>query len=142
MIIIEQLTIEHAKAMRIQEAQLCVGPLVQDDEYIQALISAGPAYALMVGDETMIMAGVSVFWQGRGFGWATVSRNAGPYMRRITGAVRKFLDTSGIKRIETAVDCRFDAGHRWADLLGFTYEGTMKAWGPQGNDFDMYARVK
>ena len=142
MIIVEQLTVAHAKAMKIQEAQVSVGPLIECDDYISSLIAAGPAYAMVKDGETIIMAGVSIFWKGRAFGWATVSRQAGPYMRRITAEVRKFLESSDIKRIETAVDCRFDAGHRWADLLGFTYEGTMKAWGPQGNDFDMYARVK
>jgi hypothetical protein len=142
MIVIEQLTLEHARTMSIQEAQLSVGPLMASDDYMQSLIDAGPAHALVVDGIPMIMAGTSIFWKGRAFGWAIVSKLAGPHMKVITKEVRKFLDNSDIRRIETAVDCRFEAGHRWASLLGFKFEGKMEAWGPQGNDFDLYARVK
>ena len=142
MIVIEQLTLDHARSMNIQEAQLSVGPLLASDEYIESLIAAGPAYALKVDGITMIMAGVSIYWKGRAYAWAIVSKLAGSHMKLITKEVRKFLAQSDIKRIETAVDCRFDAGHRWAKLLGFTYEGTMRSWGPQGDDFDLYSRIR
>ena len=142
MIIIEQLTLEHTRAMAIQEAQLTVGPLVKDDAYIASLIAAGPAYAVVVDGSTIAIAGVSIFWKGRGFGWATLSALAAPHMRELTREVRNFLKFSSISRIETAVDCRFKQGHQWARMLGLQKEGTMRAWGPQGDDFDLYARIK
>jgi hypothetical protein len=45
------------------------------------------------------------------------------------------------KRIETSVATDFEQGHRWAQMLGFKNEGTMRCFTPQGMDCDLYARI-
>lgn len=142
MIIVQQLRPEHAKAIGIQKAQMSVGTLLKTDGYVESLISTGPAYACLVGDKVIAMAGVSMFWNGRGHGWATIADNGRPYLKAITKEVMNFLKFTSISRIETAVDCRFDAGHKWAQMLGFQKEGTMRSWGPNGENYDLYSRVK
>ena len=55
--------------------------------------------------------------------------------------VSDFLDRSDVDRIETGVRESFKAGHRWAKMLGFQAEGLMRRFGPDGSDYQMYARI-
>jgi RimJ/RimL family protein N-acetyltransferase len=142
MIIVQQLTPAHAKAIGIQKAQLSVGVLLETEGYVESLISAGPAYACLADNKVIAMAGVSMFWKGRGHAWATIADNGRPYLKAITKEVLNFLKFTSISRIETSVDCRFEAGHKWAQMLGFEKEGTMRSWGPNGENYDLYSRVK
>ena len=85
-------------------------------------------------------AGFIEQWPGRTIAWAYLNKNSGAHMMFITRKVRDAL--SKIKgRIEFAVRCDFDAGHRWARMLGFDVETyVMKAYGPDGEDYSSYVR--
>jgi hypothetical protein len=48
---------------------------------------------------------------------------------------------SEYRRIEATVDVGFTEGERWMTLLGFEYEGLMRAYRPDGQDMLMFARV-
>jgi ABC-type branched-subunit amino acid transport system substrate-binding protein len=72
-----------------------------------------------------------------------LSPNAGPHMVRITKAVRRFLQACPYRRVEMTVDLDFEAGHRWANMLGFRLEaGRMLAYRPDGGTCSLYARVR
>ena len=59
----------------------------------------------------------------------------------IVGKIRHEM-RRGPKRIEATVKDGFGNGCRLAHLLGFTVEGKMRAWGPDGADYFLYAQVK
>lgn len=46
-----------------------------------------------------------------------------------------------VRRIQIDVKADFIEGQKWAKLLDFEYEGTMKRFGVNGDDFHLYARV-
>lgn len=46
------------------------------------------------------------------------------------------------RRIEMVADSHFSQANRLALMLGFEHEGTMRAYGPDGRDFDLYAMVQ
>ena len=91
----------------------------------------------------MACAGLVEVWEGRAYAWAILSDNAGPYMLPLTREIRSKLAAAPFRRIEMAVDADFDAGARWAEMLGFRCEtpAPMAAYLPNGRAAYLYARV-
>jgi hypothetical protein len=98
------------------------------------------SYTGVVDGEAIVSAGVMPCWRNRHIAWAFMTYNTGPHMLWITNEVKKFLATvSG--RIELTVRKDFDAGHRWAKMLGFDVETQLlKEYGPLGEDHVGYVR--
>lgn len=97
------------------------------------------------GEEFLGCAGILKIWEGRGFAWMAVSRKVGRFhmlaIHRRTMAVINTATDLGLYRLETTVRTGFAAGRRWALMLGFEREGTMRRYAPDGGDHDLYARV-
>lgn len=104
----------------------------------------GPyAYTGMVDGRPVVCAGVQSLWTGRGHAWAYLSWDSGTHFLAITRSVGRFLRTAPFVRIECAVACDFEPGHRWARLLGFKMEAErMERYGPDNEDYALYARVR
>lgn len=133
---------EHLHTLNIQASQALFGPLLHDKEYGEMLLNAGPAFSGIVDNETIISAGIIHQWHNRAVAWALVSEKAGKNFVSIHKATNKFLKLCDVKRIETFVDDGFTQGYRWMKMLGFEYEGLMRAYSPEGRDCLLYARVK
>ncbi len=133
---------KYLRAMVLQDAQQIMSPLTFDDEYCEQLVDAGPAYTILDGNKPIMCAGVAEMWTNRYAAWAWLSKDAGPKMVGLTRIVDDYLNTRPYKRIEAYVDARFDAGHRWIQMLGFEREGYMRAFSPLGKDCILYARIK
>ena len=96
-----------------------------------------------LGPKCLMAAGIVGLYKHRAVAWALVGADAGPYLRQLTNKVRDALDISPYQRIEMLVDYQFDAGHRWAKMLGFEVEAEkMRMSGFYGNDETMYVRIK
>lgn len=128
----------HLQAIRVQPAQAA--------EYAHADALASPTgmgWTALVDGEPVACAGLVEVWEGRAYAWAILSDNAGPYMLPLTREIRSKLDAAPFRRIEMAVDADFDAGARWAEMLGFRCEtpAPMAAYLPNGRAAYLYARV-
>lgn len=125
--------------MRVQQRQL-VEEFTEPDSMAAPF---GDAWTAMVDGRPIGSAGVVEAWTGRAYAWALLAEDAGPHMLAITRAIRCFLARSPYRRIEMAVSAGFDAGQRWAELLGFTLETptAMRAYLPNGGDAWLYARI-
>ena len=89
------------------------------------------------------VVGVVAVHPGRALVWTVLARNAGQYMLGLTKAMKKLLEGFGdYDRLEAAVRTDFVPGHRWARLIGFERECTMRRFGPDGQDHDLYVRIK
>lgn len=132
----------HLQGLELQETQSWLQPHLLDENYINQLIDYGESYSLLVDGKVIGCGGVYDLSMNRAYAWALVSKDAGKHLLQATKAVKLYLDDKYYRRIETAVMINFGAGHRWVKMLGFEREGTMKKWGDDGNDYDMYARVK
>lgn len=117
-------------------------PTLSQPDYGPSLAKAGPAYSLVDGDEVFASAGLIPQWEHRAVAWALISAEAGKHFFLIHKAVRRALTFHNYRRVETSVACNFEQGHRWAQLLGFEREGRMRAFTPDGQDCDLYARVQ
>lgn len=134
---------EHLHAVDLQDGQSYMSNWVTP-EMALSLESETWAFTAMDDDGTPLgCAGVINVWQGRGMAWAYLSKRATQdkflFVHR---AVARFLEGCYVKRIEMTVDCEFEQGHRWAELLGFQMEAErMRAYRPDGGDVALYARV-
>lgn len=73
---------------------------------------------------------------------ALLSADSGPWMLGIVRALRGWLNEQAAHRMALDVRQDFEAGHRFARLLGFQAEGVMRAYGPNREDHMLYARVR
>ena len=103
----------------------------------------GTAWTAFAAGAPVCSAGLVEVWQGRAYAWALLSESAGRYMLPLTREIRSRLSASGFARVEMAVDADFDAGRRWAEMLGFTLETPqpMRNYLPNGRDAYLYART-
>ncbi|CAB4126151.1 hypothetical protein UFOVP68_13 [uncultured Caudovirales phage] len=131
---------EMALLIRPQPIQIKLGALITP-QTLQARIDTGLAFAVIDGNEILALGGAQDLWPGRAVAWGLLCSGIGATMVPITRAVRRFLDTSPIRRIEAEVAVDHEEGRRWAEMLGFKREGTMRAYF-NGADFHLYARVR
>lgn len=112
----------HLPGLSLQPAQWEVAAPVTEGE-LAALSAAGDAYtALNEAGDVLGIFGCFQLWPGRAHAWALVSSRAGPYMRRLTREILRYLSTAPFHRIEAHVDADFGAAIRWAHVLGFACE--------------------
>jgi hypothetical protein len=113
-----------------------------DPKVWEAAASGGDCFTGRHDGRIIVCSGIVRHWQTRAEAWllmgCPVSRTEMLWIHR---RVSDFLENAGIVRIETTVKQNFDAGHRWAKMLGFKAEGRMSRFGPDGTDYQMYARV-
>lgn len=106
------------------------------------LSEAGLAWTAEHDGQVLAIAGLAPQWENRALAWALVSDNAGAHFKGIHRAVSRFLTVCDFNRVEANVDVGFEAGERWIKLLGFEYEGYLKAYRPDGEDMLLFARVR
>jgi hypothetical protein len=133
---------DHLHELDLQKAQKLLQPTLSDPVYAESLYKAGPAYSAVVNGDVVACLGMIQMWEGRAVAWGLIGENAAPHLYSITKAILRVFDLHPFRRVETAVACDFQQGHRWAQMLGFEREGTMKHYTPDGRDCDLYARVK
>jgi hypothetical protein len=142
MILIEPYRPEHMESLRIQPAQARFVPLMADRGYCEALAHAGPAFAAVQDGATIAIGGCVEQSPGRAIAWALLAKTDGVAFIKVHRAVTRWLEIAPWRRIEAAVESDFAAGHRWIKMLGFTHEGRMRGYTPEGGDCDLYARVR
>lgn len=131
---------EMARMLKPQAAQIALGQ-VMDEPSLASAIASGLSLAAADGGRLLAVGGIAEQWDGRAIIWGLLSDDIGAAMVDIHRAVSRALAASQFRRIEAHVAVEHAAGRRWAELLGFTHEGTMrKFW--QGHDYDLFARVR
>lgn len=107
---------------------------------------AGPAFSLVDGEKVIAIAGIALLWKGVGEAWVIAGKDIQKYRLTFHRGVREMLsiieEHERLHRVQTAVLENFAKGHKWIRRLGFVSEGKMKGYGPNGETFVRYARVK
>lgn len=115
------------------------------DPATHAPLEATQAWTVLSpGDDVVACGGTIRQWKGRYIAWAYMTPQTGRCMLRLTRLVREVLDEI-VGRVEITVRADFDAGRRWAELLGFEVEnppGILRRYGPEGEDHISYVRVR
>jgi RimJ/RimL family protein N-acetyltransferase len=132
----------HLLWLGLQPEQAPMRPILTY-EYGVAVQKAGQCFTAFDGPVVIACAGLVNCWYGRAQVWSLMSEHVpngyGPLVHR---AVTRFLNQCTIRRLELTVDPDFARAVAWARRLGFTYESTMPAYGPQGETQDLYVRIR
>jgi hypothetical protein len=142
MIRIRPMKAEHVAGFRLQAKQAALAGNLSDPAYVASLVASGNAYAALVDGRAVAFGGCLELWQDRAYAWMLIGEDAGPHFFTIVRAVAGYLQAAPWRRIEAAVASDFRQGHRLIKMLGFEFEGRMRAFSPDGLDHDLYARIK
>ena len=93
--------------------------------------------------DIIFVGGLVESWKYTSVVWSVLSKDSGKHMRQITKEVIAWIDTYKPKyrRIEFHVDVAFKAGNRWAKMLGFELDGTLRRYLANGNDANIYSII-
>lgn len=98
------------------------------------------------GNQILAIAGVAPLWKGVGTVWTLISEEAKEDGVRLSLGVRRLVDMAYTERdywrLQATVKRGDEPARLWIVGLGFVFEGTMIAYGPDGTTHDMYARVR
>lgn len=134
---------EHLKQIELQAEQSLAREHFDNVAYAESL-AAYEGYTALINDKVVACAGFITVWANRYQVWAVISATIGPAgMLKISRAVLRGLSLK-TGRIEAFVAAEFEAGHRWAQLMGFTLETPqpMRGWFPEGGAASMYSRIQ
>lgn len=133
---------EHFSNLMLQDMQVAMGPILADPAYGEALEKQPIAFTAIEGDKVYACGGLVEEWQGVARAWMLITGQMDGKFIRVHRAVKSGLDKyTGFHRIEMSVAKGFTEGCRWAEMLGFKYEGLARKYTAGGHDCHKYARV-
>lgn len=112
------------------------------DTYASVLIECGDAFAMVADREVWGCAGVCEIGTCRGNAWALIHEDIGRRFFQFHKAVISYLDRCKYQRVELAARDGHKEAERWAEMLGFKWEGCMEKYFPDGSMGNLYARIK
>ncbi len=130
----------HIEAFTVRGQQAEMRPYF-GREYAEA-IAKTDAFTGFINGRIVGSAGFITPWPDRATCWALIAHDVTlREMVTITRAVERAMSLRPERRLEATCDSDFTEAHNWLRHLGFTREGTLRAYTPAGRDNDMYARV-
>ena len=111
-------------------------------QYGDMLKQSGPCFTAFAGMDVVGAAGIIPLWEGRAQVWSLFSDLIRDYPMAIHRAVKRYILSYEVARLECTVDPRDERAVNWARRLGFQYESTMPKYTPVGSTMDMYVRIR
>ena len=115
-------------------------------EWLERMARPDRAFSMIDSGHLIVAGGIYPVWDGLGEAWMIPSDKIEEYklsiVRHLRRHIDKIVDEDGLRRLQAAVRSDFPAAHRFIEFLGFRREGLMRSYGPGGDDYFMYARVK
>lgn len=140
--IVERFKPEHLESLVLQPAQEFARATVAEKGYGESLAKFD-SFTASVDGRVVACAGVIPMWNGRGDAWALIARDIGAKgMHELHYAVLRYIRASSLRRVEACCDATFEQAHRWLMLLGFSYEGPLRKYFPDGRDGIRFAMVR
>jgi len=112
-------------------------------EYLAHQHEWSPATSIFWDGSLVACAGIMNMWPKVGAMWSLISKNIpGNGVLAVRSAKERIENVmQDYRRIQVEVLTDSDVSVRFIEFLGFTREGTMKSYGPGGQDYYLYARV-
>ena len=134
---------EHLGQIDLQAEQTLAKKYLQNEEYARSLAEQ-EAWTLMRDGRVVACAGFTHVWGNRYQAWAVISATIGAAgMLTLSRAVLRAMELK-TGRVEAYVAEEFEAGRKWAELMGFSLETPqpMRGWLPEGGGAFLYSRIK
>lgn len=112
-----------------------------------AMLRAGPCWTAVHEGQVLACAGLVLHWRGRAGAWCAIGadfpRRAWPWLHReVAARLPMLMRELGLRRLEAEAIAGWPQGALWLRRLGFRHEGPMRAFGPDGADYDRWALLK
>lgn len=128
--------------IEVMNANGDIDPLLYTPYYADYL-AAGTGWALVVDGVIRGAAGVIPMWGKVADAWALITPWCREHPVTLLKAFReKFIETcADYRRVQITVEEGFDAAEKFAQFLGFTFEGRMEYYSPDEKTHLRYARI-
>ena len=143
--------VHHIKFMRDVRNDITAFGMLLNDDYLQRLKQSGPSFSAFIDRSSdyswtlLGSAGVGVYWQGVGEGWliacSLVDQHKLSFHRTVKRKLHEIQESQELHRVQTVVETGNRRACRWAEALGFDFEGELTAYGPNRETYLRYARV-
>ena len=133
----------HIQDIEVQENDDWIKHVVGDVyKYAEIMRHHGPCFTLLKDNKPIAISGLCINEEHRATAWSVISKNIdGTDLLMWSKELKSYIEELGLQRREMAVAEGFDAGERWAKILGFELEGLMKSYFPNGDNAHLYARI-
>jgi len=115
------------------------------DQFVVSHYMTGPAWTLFKNDRIVTCGGISIYWQGVGEAWVLTSplfyENRFTVHRLTRAHLAQVSLLYKLHRVQAVADPNDPKAVQWLETLGFTFEGLMRKYGPDGRDYKLYARL-
>ena len=112
---------------------------------LQAITEQRCAWTLFYKYEPALVMGMEYKYPTNYEAWIVPSDVAIKHGTILSRGARRFFDKIGkrlnLRRMQIVVNVNHEAAIRWAEFLKFKREGLMSQYGPEGDDYYMYARI-
>jgi len=102
------------------------------------------AMTLMAEEKPVACAGLVLLGRDKAEAWVLLSNSFHPYVYTLYKGIKEglinWLEVKKLRRIQATID-PYPKVVNWIEHLGFQYEGRLRNYGPQGQDYLMYSRV-
>lgn len=137
----------HAYAIldrNVRERDMWLSKFPDWEEFATGWKNAGPAYTFMVGDDVVACGGVVLQKWQRGEAWSLFSSLFYKYKKTCFSVCKIYLNRiikdQNLRRVQAVTAPTFAEGRNFLEHLDFRLEGTLVAFGPNGEDVLMYGR--
>lgn len=114
--------------------------------YATTVEIAGPAFSAVRDGRILGCAGVAKLWHGVGEAWTVLGPEACTcgfwFHRTVRRMLGDIIDELGLIRLQAMVLADSERNNKWIKRLGFSFEGRMPKFGPDGKDYNRYAIVR
>lgn len=105
----------------------------------------GDAFTAILHGKPVACFGSMRLWTGVEEMWLLIEERGRKYMKTLTRAAINYRDfrviSGNLHRIQITVRCEDMRAVRWGIAIGFTIDGMMKAYGPDGSDYYLMSRT-
>ena len=116
------------------------------DQWIKAWEGRLWAYSVLVDGIPVACAGVALQEWNKAEAWAVFSSDFKKHKlfiyRHIKAGLTASFHENKLKRVQATIDPQYPENIVWIEKLGFQYEGRLRNYGPQNQDYLMYARTQ
>jgi len=135
----------HIDRLDLSKADLELFDLTGDREAIYTGMEQSDSWTVFYELQPIVAFGYESKWPGNAEAWMLPGKGAIENPHILTRGARRFFDKIGarlnLRRIQIVVCVERNHAVQWARFLKFKEEGLMKAYGPDGLDYYMFART-
>jgi hypothetical protein len=111
-----------------------------------AQAASGTAITMLADRRVVCIGGVARLWPGLGEVWMVPTRAARKKPLALTHAAIETIEYSlqslRLNRVQCFCKTEDERAKRWAVALGFSREATLRKYGAEGSDYDIFSIVR